>query len=152
MVDSRVHPLLVPGSWLVEGSYFPTGRAANQVVGVTEVHSSEQFPETLRIEGEVRDAGDPSARPVRSTFHVDVATSHTLRFRMDSLPLGTVLVGDGFFDQHSLVIRYGSPDRRILGSETYVATGPNEMRSTGVLLVDGVAVTSWLARLERVAR
>jgi hypothetical protein len=151
-MESRVHPLLVPGAWLVDGNYFPTGRAANRVVGVTEVHASEQFPETLRVEGEVRDAGDPAARPVRSAFHLEVASSNALRFRMDSLPLGTVLIGDGFFDQVSLVLRYASPERHLVGCETYVACGPGEMRSTGVLLADGVPVTSWLARLERVSK
>ncbi|HPC83932.1 MAG TPA: hypothetical protein P5234_11000 [Thermoanaerobaculaceae bacterium] len=145
-----MHPLLVPGSWLVEGDYFPTGRAPNRVTGVTEVHSSEQFPETLRVEGEIRDAVDPTARPVHSTFHVDVVTSRSVRFRMDSLPLGTVLIGDGQYDATTLVLRYGSPDRRILGVETYVATVPGEMRTSGVLLVDGTPATMWLARLERV--
>jgi hypothetical protein len=147
-----MHPLLVPGAWLVEGDYFPTGRPANRVKGVTEVHSSEQFPETLRIEGEIRDADEPTARPVRSTFHVDVTTARSIRFRMDSLPLGTVLVGDGQFDAHILVFRYSSPDKRILGVETYVACGPNEMRTSGVVIVDGTPATSWLARLERVHR
>lgn len=145
-----MHPLLVPGSWLVEGDYFPTGRAPNRVQGVTEVHSSEQFPETLRVEGEIRDADDPGSRPVRSTFHVDVATASSVRFRMDSLPLGTVLVGDGRFDATSLVLRYGSPDKRIIGVETYVATSPGEMRTSGLVLVDGAPATMWLARLERV--
>lgn len=145
-----MHPLLVPGSWLVEGDYFPTGRAPNRVKGVTEVHSSEQFPETLRVEGEIRDADDPTARPVRSTFHVDVASANAVRFRMDSLPLATVLVGDGRFDAATLVLRYGSPDRRIIGVETFVATAPGEMRSSGLLLVDGSPATMWLARLERV--
>jgi hypothetical protein len=145
-----VHPLLVPGAWLLEGSYYPTGRPSHRIVGVTEVHASEQFPETLRIEGEIRDAGDPAARPVRSIYHVDVASSDTLRFRMDSLPLGTVLVGDGFYDGGSMVLRYASPDKRFQGSETYVACGPDEMRATGVIMADGVAVTSWIARLERV--
>ncbi len=151
-MERRVHPLLVPGAWLVEGTYFPTGRGPNRVVGVTEVHAAEQFPETLRIEGELRDAEDPAARPVCSSFHVDVASSTALRFRMDSLPLATVLVGDGFFDQVSLVLRYASPDRRFVGCESYVACGSSEIRSTGVLLADGVPVTSWLARLERVAK
>lgn len=147
-----MHPLLVPGAWLVEGDYFPAGRPANRVKGVTEVHSSEQFPETLHIEGEIRDADDLASRPVRSTFHVDVASARSIRFRMDSLPLGTVLVGDGHYDAQTLVFRYASPDKRILGVETYVACGADEMRTSGVVIVDGSPVTSWLARLERLRR
>lgn len=145
-----MHPLLVPGSWLVEGNYYPTGRPPNRVKGVTEVRSSEQFPETLQVEGEIRDADDPASRPVRSTYHVDVVTAASVRFRMDSLPLATVLVGDGRYDASTLVLRYGSPDKRILGVETYVSTSPVEMRTSGVLLVDGAPATMWLARLERV--
>jgi hypothetical protein len=144
-----MHVLLVPGAWLLEGTYFPTGKPVQQLVGVTEVHSSEEFPETLRIEGEIREAANPTSRPVHSSFHLDVTSSSTVRFRMDSLPLGTVLVGQGFYDDFSLVLRYASPDRRIVGFESFVGCGPAEIRSTGVILADGSPVTSWLARLER---
>jgi hypothetical protein len=149
-VSAGVHPFLAPASWLLEGNYFPIGRAPQRVSGITEVRAAEQFPETLRIQGEVRDSSDPNARPVRSAYHIEVTSSLTLKFRMDSLLLGTVLVGDGFFDSTSLVLRYASPDKRILGCESYVACGGEEIRSTGVIMADGVAVTSWLARLERV--
>jgi hypothetical protein len=145
-----MHPLLVPGAWLLEGEYFPSGKPVEHVTGVTEVHASEQFPETLTVEGEVRDSEDPASRPVRSAHHLDVLARDRVRFRMDSLPLGTVLVGDGFFDDVTMLVRYASPDRRLIGVETYVATGRDEMRATGVLLADGTPVTSWVARLERV--
>lgn len=144
-----MHPLLVPGSWLLEGRYYPSGRSPQRVLGVTEVRSAEEFPETLRIEGEVRDAENPTARPVRSAFHLDIAGATTVRFRMDSQPLATVLTGDGHFDEHVMVLRYASPDRRLQGVESYVRCSDNEMRATGVLLADGAPVTSWLARLER---
>ncbi len=146
------HPFLLPGSWLLAGEYFPAGKAPQHLTGVTETHTSEQFPETLRVEGEVRDAGNPGARPVRSVFHLDVVATGRLRFRMDSLPLGTVLVGGGHFDGVGMVIRYGSPDRRILGFESYVSTSADEIRYSGVLLADGSPLTSWLARLERLAK
>ena len=145
-----MHPLLVPSSWLLEGDYYPSGRPAQRLIGVTEVHPSESFPETLQVQGEVRDAGSPAARPVRSTYHIDVAGPASVRFRMDSLPLGTVLTGEGYFDEHVLVIRYASPDRRIQGVESFVGVGPEELRATGVLLADGAPVTCWIARLERV--
>ena len=145
-----MHPLLVPGSWLLEGDYHPSGRPSQRLIGVTEVRPSESYPETLEVEGEVRDAGSAAARPVRSSYHLDVTGGATVRFRMDSLPLGTVLTGEGYFDDAALVIRYASPDRRILGVESFVSSSHDELRSTGVLLADGAPVTSWIARLERV--
>lgn len=145
-----MHPLLVPGSWLLDGRYYPAGRSAQHVAGVTEVHPSEEFPESLRVDGEVRDVERLAARPVRSTFHLDVTGPSTVRFRMDSAPLGTVLTGEGYFDDDTLVLRYASPDRRILGVETFVRCASEQIRSTGVLMADGAPVTSWLATLERV--
>ncbi len=146
-----MHPFLHPGSWLLAGDYFPARKSAQHLTGVTETRTSEQFPETLRVEGEIRDAGNPGARPVRSAFHLDVVATDRVRFRMDSQPLGTVLVGGGHFDAVGMVVRYGSPDRRILGFESYVSVSADEIRYSGVLLADGAPLTSWLARLERVA-
>ena len=144
-----MHPLLVPGSWLLEGRYYPSGRPPQRVLGATEVRAAEDYPETLQVEGEVRDADNATARPVRSTYHLDVSGPATIRFRIDSLPLATVLTGEGFFDEHVLVFRYASPDRRLQGVESYVRCGEDEMRATGVLLAEGAPVTSWLVRLER---
>jgi hypothetical protein len=143
---------LVPGSWLLEGRYHPSGRPSQRVLGATEVRAAEEFPETLRVEGEVRDAENPAAKPVRSTYHLDVAGSGAIRFRMDSLPLATVLTGEGHFDDAVLVFRYASPDRRLQGVETYVRCSEDEMRASGVLLAEGAPVTAWLVRLERLRR
>lgn len=145
-----MHPLLVPGEWFVEGRYHPAGKATQRVTGVTTVHAAEEYPETLRVQGEIRSAEDPGARPVHSSFHLDVVSSQTVRFRMDSLPLATVLVGEGHFDEDTMVIRYASPDRRIVGVETFVGPTSDDMRHAGVILADGSPVTSWIARLERV--
>lgn len=117
---------------------------------MTEVHPSEEFPESLRIDGEVRDVGRASGRPVRSTYHLDVTGPDTVRFRMDSPPLGTVLTGEGYFDDETLVLRYASPDRRIVGVETFVRCHTDQMRATGVLMADAAPVTLWIATLERV--
>jgi len=145
-----VHPLLVPGAWLLEGNYFPAGKSAQRVTGVTHVHAADEFPETLRVDGEIRDADDSESRPVLTTFHLEVVSRRAVRFRMDSIPLATVLTGQGFNDDFALVLHYSSPDQRIAGFESYVACGANEMRTAGVLVADGVRVTSWHARLERV--
>ena len=141
-----MHPFLIPMSWLVDGTYYPSGKPVQPVTGVIQVRPAEEFPETLRVEGEVRSAADPAAHPVRSTYHLDLTGRGTLRFRMDSMPLGTVLFGDGVFDETGMILRYTSPERRIVGVETFTAAG-GEVRTSGVLLADGVAATSWLARL-----
>lgn len=145
-----LHPLLVPGSWLLAGDYYPAHGAKQKVLGSTEVRSHEQFPETLRVVGEVRDADDPGSRPVATEFTLDLVGPQLLRFHMDSIPLGTVLVGSGVWTPELLMLHYGSPDRRILGTETYAVGGRGVLLTSGVMFVDGVAVTSWLARLEQV--
>lgn len=145
-----MHPFLVPGAWLLEGEYFPAGKTRQRVSGVTQTSASEAFPETIEVRGEVRDAEDPTSKPVLSTFHLDVVSRHELRFRMDSIPLGTVLLGHGCFDDQALVLQYSSPDRRIVGFESYCSRGERTLHATGVLLADGARVTSWLATLEKV--
>lgn len=145
-----MHPFLVPGAWLLEGQYFPTGKPPQRVSGVTQSRASEEFPETLEVQGEIRDADDASSKPVLSTFHLDVVGRHQVRFRMDSIPLGTVLLGRGCFDDAVLVLHYASPDRRILGFESYTGCSEGVLRTSGVLLADGALVTSWLAKLDRI--
>ncbi|NWF99959.1 MAG: hypothetical protein HXY19_03325 [Thermoanaerobaculaceae bacterium] len=146
-----MHPFLVPGAWLLEGNYFPTGKTPQRVSGVTQTRASEAFPETIEVQGEIRDADDPTSKPVLSTFHLDVVGRQQVRFRMDSIPLGTVLLGRGFYDDAAMALQYASPDRRILGFESYTSCGEGVLRTTGVLLADGALVTSWLAKLERIA-
>jgi hypothetical protein len=133
----------------LEGEYFPAQGGQQKVSGSTEVVAHEQFPETLRVVGEVRDAGDPLSRPVATEFALDLAAPKHLRFHMDSIPLGTVLLGEGVWNPQVLLLTYGSPDRRILGSETYVAAGETSLFTSGILAVDGVVVTRWLAKLQR---
>ncbi len=145
-----MHPFLVPGAWLLEGDYFPAGKARQRVSGVTQTSASDAFPETIEVRGEIRDAEDPASKPVLSTFHLDVVSRRELRFRMDSIPLGTVLLGHGCFDDYALVLQYTSPDRRIVGFESYTQASDGRLRATGVLMADGARVTSWLALLEKV--
>lgn len=145
-----MHPFLIPGAWLVDGTYFPAGKAAQHVTGIIRVRPAEEFPETLSVEGEVRPVGDSAAHQVRSVYHLDVTGTSSLRFRMDSMPLGTVLFGEGVFDESGMILRYTSPERRIVGVETFTAASDGEVRTSGVLLADGVAATSWLACLKHV--
>lgn len=145
-----LHPFLIPGSWLVRGQYFPAHGAVQNVLGTTEVRAHEEFPETLRVTGEIREADDPLSRPVATEFALDLAAPFTLRFHMNSIPLGTVLLGSGVWNQELLQFHYASPDRRILGVESYAVAGQEALLTSGVMFADGVALTWWLARLERV--
>lgn len=146
----RLHPLLVPGSWLLHGEYFPAQGPSQKLLGTTEVKAHEEFPETLRVVGEVRDAEDSSSRPVATEFTLDLVAPGILRFHMNSIPLGTVLLGSGVWHRDLLQFHYASPDKRILGVESYAVSGPDVLLTSGVMFADGVAVTWWLARLERV--
>lgn len=146
----RLHPFLVPGSWLLQGEYFPAQGPSQRVLGTTEVKAHEEFPETLRVVGEVRDAGDSSSRPVATEFTLDLVAPGAVRFHMNSIPLGTVLLGAGAWNRELLQFHYSSPDKRILGVESYAVSGPDVLLTSGVMFADGVAVTWWLARLERV--
>lgn len=146
----RLHPLLVPGSWLLQGEYFPAQGPSQKVLGTTEVQAHEEFPETLRVVGEVRDAEDSSSRPVATEFTLDLVAPGAVRFHMNSIPLGTVLLGAGAWNHELLQFHYSSPDKRILGVESYAVSRPDVLLTSGVMFADGVAVTWWLARLERV--
>lgn len=149
-MGETLHPFLIPGSWLLRGRYFPAQGTPQNVLGTTEVQADEEFPETLRVRGEVRDADDPLSRPVATEFALALTAPSTLRFHMNSIPLGTVLMGTGVWNPEVLQFHYGSPDRRILGVETYSVWGEEALLVSGVMFADGVAVTRWLARLERV--
>lgn len=149
-MGETLHPLLIPGSWLLSGNYFPAQGSRQRVTGSTEVTPHEQFPETLRVRGVVRDADDPVARPVTTEFTLDLVAPGEVRFHMDSIPLGTVLVGGGVWSAVLLTIHYTSPDRRILGAETYAAESHEAVWTSGLLFADGALVTLWHARLERV--
>ncbi|MCX7896099.1 MAG: hypothetical protein N2447_09150 [Thermoanaerobaculum sp.] len=145
-----LHPLLIPSSWLVRGQYFPAQGSPQKVLGTTEIRADEEFPETLRVLGEVRDAEDPNSRPVATEFVLDLVAPGSVRFHMNSIPLGTVLVGSGSWNSEQLEFHYSSPDRRILGVESYAAVGPELLLTAGVMFADAVPVTWWLARMEKV--
>lgn len=150
-MTAAIHPFLIPGSWLLDGDYFPTAGKRQKVSGSTVVSAHEQFPESLRVTGEVRDTEDPSSRPVTTEYVLDLIAPGRLRFHMDSIALGTALVGDGVWTRELLLFHYASPDRRILGNETFAASGEGlVVQTSGILLVDGVPVTYWLALLQRV--
>ncbi|MGQ9752272.1 MAG: hypothetical protein ACUVRE_06505 [Thermoanaerobaculaceae bacterium] len=147
---AAMHPFLIPASWLLYGDYFPTEGKKQKVKGTTIVTAHEQFPESLRVTGEVRDAEDAHSRPVTTEYVLDLVAPGRVRFHMDSIALGTVLVGQGVWTRELLLFHYASPDKRIFGNETVAASGEDLMHTSGILLVDGVPVTYWLAHLQRV--
>ncbi|MGC8917596.1 MAG: hypothetical protein ACP5NF_11535 [Thermoanaerobaculum sp.] len=149
-MGERLHPFLIPGSWLLSGNYFPAEASPQRVAGSTEVTPHDQFPETLCVRGEVRGMDDPLARPVATEFTLDLVAPGRIRFHMNSIPLGTVLVGGGVWSSVLLTIHYASPDKRILGAETYAAESQDVVWTSGLLAADGALVTLWHARLERV--
>lgn len=149
-MNAFVHTFLIPGSWLLSGDYFPTLGKKQKVTGSTFVTAHEQFPESLRVTGEVRNAEDASSPPVTTEYVLELVAPGRVRFHMDSIALGTVLVGQGVWNREMLLLHYASPDRRILGNETFAASGEHLVHTSGILLVDGVPVTYWLAHLQRV--
>lgn len=145
-----MHPFLIPASWLLSGDYFPSEGKRRRVSGSTIVTAHEQFHESLRVTGDVRDAEDPSSRPVTTEYVLELFAPGRVRFHMDSIALGTVLVGQGVWTQELLLFHYFSPDKRILGNETFSVVRKDLLHTSGILSVDGVPVTYWLAVLQRV--
>lgn len=146
-----MHPFLLPGEWLVTGRFIDPGGSESLTAGTTVVASSEQFPEILRVVVELRRVGDSSRDDTQSSsYHLEMAGAAHVRFRMDSLALGTVLLGSGTFTDRSLTLTYLSPNRRYVGFESFVAVGGGELLATGSFLADGVVVKTWEVNLERV--
>jgi len=146
-----MHPFLLPGEWLVTGRFIDPEGGETVTAGTTVVASSEQFPEILKVGVELRRVGDSSRDDTQSSsYHLELAGASQVRFRMDSLALGTVLLGGGTFTDRSLILTYLSPNRRYVGFESFVGFGGGELLATGSFLADGVVVKTWEVHLERV--
>lgn len=146
-----MHSFLLPGEWLVTGRFFDPDGGETLTAGAAVVASSEQFPEILKVGVELRGIGDGSRPDTQtSSYHLELAGTSQVRFRMDSLALATVLLGSGTFTDRSLILTYLSPTRRYVGFETFVAVAPGELLACGSFLADGVVVKTWEVHLERV--
>ena len=147
-----MHPFLLPGEWLVSGRFLDPDGGETLTTGAAMVAATEQFPEVLQISVELREVGSSShSHQTQSTYyHLEIAGSSQVRFRMDSIALGTILTGGGSFTDRSLVLTYVSPDRRYTGFESFSVVRRGELLACGSFVADGVLVKTWEVKLERV--
>lgn len=146
-----MHPYLVPGEWLVTGRFFDPDGSETVTAGAAILRSSGEFPEILEVSVELRELGEGSYPHAElSNYHLEIVGSGQVRFRMDSIALGTILAGGGSFTQRSLTLAYLSPDRRFVGFEAFTAINRDEVITCGSFLADGAIVKTWEVQLERV--
>ena len=108
------------------------------------------FP-VLRKSIELRRVGDGSRSQAQSSsYHLELVGTSQVKLRMDSVALGTVLLGAGTFTDCSLTLTYLSPDRRYVGFESYIVVGEGNLVACGSFVADGVVVKTWEVQLERV--
>ena len=150
-VGGAMHPYLVPGEWLVTGRFLDPAGGESVVAGATVVRAADEFPEILEVTVELRELGEGShASSESSSYRLEIAAAQRVRFRMDSIALGTLLAGVGTFTERTLVLTYASPDRRFVGFEAFTALSPEEVVTAGSFVADGAVVRTWEVTLERV--
>ncbi len=150
-VGGAMHPYLAPGEWLVTGRFFDPEGEETVVAGATVVHAAPEFPEILEVTVELRElSGIGRGRPERSTYRLEIAPGRRVRFRMDSLALGTLLSGGGAFTDRTLTLTYTSPDARFVGFEAFTAITQDEVITAGSFVAEGAVVKTWEVVLERV--
>ena len=146
-----MHPYLVPGEWLVTGRFFDPDGGETLTAGAAILRSSEEFPEILEVSVELRELGEKSSSHAEhSSYRLEIVGAGRVRFRMDSIALGTILAGGGSFTDRSMTLTYLSPDRRFVGFEAFTALGRNEVITSGSFIADGSIVKTWEVQLERV--
>ena len=146
-----MHPYLVPGEWLVTGRFFDPEGGETLTAGAAVLRSSDDFPEILEVSIELRELGERSySHAERSSYHLEIVGAGQVRFRMDSLALGTMMTGGGSFTDRSLTLSYLSPDRRFVGFEAFTAIGRDQIVTCGSFIADGTIVKTWEVQLERV--
>lgn len=146
-----MHPYLVPGEWLVTGRFFDPDGGETLTAGAAVLRSSDEFPEILEVSVELRELGERSySHSEHSSYRLEIVGAGLVRFRMDSIALGTILAGGGSFTDHSLTLTYLSPDRRFVGFEAFTAISRNEVVTCGSFVADGSIVKTWEVQLERV--
>jgi len=132
-----MHPFLLPSEWLVTGRFLDPDGGETLTAGAAIVTATDQFPEILQVSVELRKVGDASySQPQTTYYHLEIVAASQVKFRMDSIALGTILAGGGCFTRRTLTLTYLSPDRRYVGFGSFVA--------------DGTLVKTWEVQLERV--
>lgn len=147
-----MHPFLFPGEWLVNGIFFdPVIAGQNEATGIATVRAEAQFPEILQVTVELQEVGEISYAPAQTTsYHLEIFGERRVKFRMDSISLGTVLIGEGAYTSRSLTLGYRSPEGRYTGFESFVRLQPGRLIACGSFMADQVSVKTWEVLMERV--
>lgn len=146
-----MHPFLMPGEWLVTGRFLDPDGSELLTAGAAVVRTTEQFPEILQVSVELREIGDASySQPQNTYYHLEIVGASKVSFRMDSIALGTILVGEGSYTRRSLILSYLSPDRRYVGFESFTVMSEREVLACGSFVADGTPVKTWEVVLESV--
>ncbi len=146
-----MHPFLLPSEWLVTGRFFDLEGGETVTAGATMVRASESFPELLEVTVELRELGEHSYRPMQATtYHLEISGTNQVRFRMDSIALGTVLTGSGVFTDRSLTMNYHSPDSTFAGFEVYTVAATRQILTCGSFVANGILVKTWEVVLDKV--
>jgi len=146
-----MHPFLLPGEWLATGRFVDPNGGETLTAGAIVITASPEFPELFEAAVELRELGDSSySQPQSSFYHMEIVGTNQIRFRMDSVALGTTLVGGGSFSSRCLILTYLAPDGRYTGFESFTAVGEGELVACGSFVADGTIVKTWEVQLERV--
>ena len=146
-----MHPFLLQSDWLVTGRFFDLDGGETVTAGTTVIQTSDSFPELLEVSVELRELGEHSYRPTQaSSYHLEIVGTTQVRFRMDSIALGTVLTGEGVFTDRSLTMAYRSPDRAFAGFEVYTVVSTEQLLACGSFVADGTLVKTWEVVLDKV--
>jgi len=148
-----MHPFLFPGEWLVSGIFFDPVAGESEATGIATVRAEPQFPEILQVTIELQEVGEISYSPAQTTsYHLEIFGDRRIKFRMDSISLGTVLMGEGAYTARTLTLGYRSPEGRYTGFESFVELEPGKVIACGGFMADQVSVKTWEVLLERVGK
>lgn len=146
-----MHPFLLPGEWLATGRFVDPMGGETLAAGAIVVTATPEFPELFEVAVELREVGDSSySHPQNSFYHLEIVGGNQIRFRMDSVALGTILVGGGSFSPRAIVLTYLTPSGRYTGFESFTVVGHDELVACGSFVADGTIVKTWEVQLERV--
>jgi len=146
-----MHAFLLPGEWLVTGYFFDPEGGETTATGTAVVRADGEFPEVLDVTVELREVGHASyTAPQTTSYHLEIVGDRRVRFRMDSISLSAMLVGEGTFSHRALVLGYGSHDRRYAGFESFVQEKDGSIVACGCFSADGVTVKTWEVTMEPV--
>lgn len=146
-----MHAFLLPGEWLVTGYFFDPEGGETTATGTAVVRTDGEFPEVLDVTVELREVGHASySQPQATTYRLEIVGDRRVKFRMDSISLSTILVGEGTFSNRAMVLGYRSHDHRYAGFESFVIQENGKLMACGCFAADGVTVKTWEVAMEPV--